>query len=380
MFRSARSATGALAVVGLAAGVLALQAPVSAGTPAFRLQLLHASDLEGGVAAIDRAPNFAAIVDALEYAPGMGASITLSAGDNYIPGPFFSAAGDPSVVPALAAANGLASTLASAGRADASIMNVVGFDASALGNHEFDLGSREVRNIIAATTSAGVTWPGVQFPYLSGNLNFAGDADLNSLFQAPPSILASSAYRTGGAAGTRKIAPYTVIEEGGERIGVVGATTPILQTISSPTGTTVIGPNTNDMPALAAVLQPRIDELIATGVNKVVLVSHLQQISLEQTLAPLLTGVDAPTTDQQDAQERRETDHGDALDALAQPQPLIAVLDVHVFDADGVAVGVAQVGDQFAQLRLRRHPGDGIGGEFAIEVGFAQPVGRRVEL
>ena len=292
MFRSARSATGALAVVGLAAGVLALQAPVSAGTPAFRLQLLHASDLEGGVAAIDRAPNFAAIVDALEDAPGMGASITLSAGDNYIPGPFFSAAGDPSVVPALAAANGLASTLASAGRADASIMNVVGFDASALGNHEFDLGSREVRNIIAATTSAGVTWPGVQFPYLSANLNFAGDADLNSLFQAPPSILASSAYRTGGAAGTRKIAPYTVIEEGGERIGVVGATTPILQTISSPTGTTVIGPNTNDMPALAAVLQPRIDELIATGVNKVVLVSHLQQISLEQTLAPLLTGVD----------------------------------------------------------------------------------------
>jgi alkaline phosphatase len=288
MFRSARSTTGVLAVAGLAAGVLALQAPVSAGTPVFRLQLLHASDLEGGVAAIDRAPNFAAIVDALEDAPGMGASITLSAGDNYIPGPFFSAAGDPSVAPALAAANGIAATTASAGRADASIMNVVGFDASALGNHEFDLGSREVRNIIAA---AG-TWPGVQFPYLSANLNFAGDADLNSLFQAPPSILASSAYRSGGAAGARKIAPYTVIEEGGERIGVVGATTPILQTISSPTGTTVIGPNTNDMPALAAVLQPRINELIATGVNKVVLVSHLQQISLEQTLASLLTGVD----------------------------------------------------------------------------------------
>jgi len=286
MFRSARSAAGSLAVAGLAAGVLVLQAPVSAGTPTFRLQLLHASDLEGGVAAIDRAPNFAAIVDALEDAPGMGASITLSAGDNYIPGPFFSAAGDPSVAPALAAANGLGTTSASAGRADASIMNVVGFDASALGNHEFDLGSREVRNIIAASG----TWPGVQFPYLSANLNFVGDADLAPLFESM--IRPSSAYRSGGAAGARKIAPFTVIEKGGERIGVVGATTPILQTISSPTGTTVIGPSTNDMPALAAVLQPRINELVANGVNKVVLVSHLQQISLEQALAPLLTGVD----------------------------------------------------------------------------------------
>jgi len=173
MFRSTRSAAGSLVIVGLVAGVLALQAPVSAGPPAFRLQLLHASDLEGGVAAIDRAPNFAAIVDALEDAPGMGASITLSAGDNYIPGPFFSAAGDPSVAPALAAANGLVPSstgLASAGRADATIMNVVGFDASALGNHEFDLGSREVRNIIAPVSPMPVPspppWPGVQFPYL----------------------------------------------------------------------------------------------------------------------------------------------------------------------------------------------------------------------
>jgi Ca2+-binding RTX toxin-like protein len=46
------------------------------------------------------------------------------------------------------------------------------------------------------------------------------------------------------------------------------------------------------MPALADVLQPAIDAVLAQGVNKVVLLSHLQQIDLETELAGLLTGVD----------------------------------------------------------------------------------------
>ena len=63
---------------------------------AFKLQVLHASDLEGGLDAIENAPNFAAIVDALEAdaATGGFASVLLSSGDNYIPGPFFNAGGD----------------------------------------------------------------------------------------------------------------------------------------------------------------------------------------------------------------------------------------------------------------------------------------------
>ena len=55
--------------------------------------MLHASDLEGGVDALDRAANFAAIVDVLEDSEVDG-SLTLSAGDNYIPGPFFNASSD----------------------------------------------------------------------------------------------------------------------------------------------------------------------------------------------------------------------------------------------------------------------------------------------
>ncbi len=42
------------------------------------------------------------------------------------------------------------------------------------------------------------------------------------------------------------------------------------------------------MDLLAAQLQPIIDEMIAEGVNKIILTSHLQQIANEQLLATKL--------------------------------------------------------------------------------------------
>ncbi len=72
-----------------------------------------------------------------------------------------------------------------------------------------------------------------------------------------------------------------IITEGGEKIGIVGATTQVLERISSPTGTEVNGFPKNgeagdnqveddDMVLLAAQLQPVIDALIAQGVNKII--------------------------------------------------------------------------------------------------------------
>ncbi len=62
----------------------------------FTIQILHASDLEGGLEDIENAPNFAAMVNAIEADAEMAyvPSILLSAGDNYIPGPFLNAGGD----------------------------------------------------------------------------------------------------------------------------------------------------------------------------------------------------------------------------------------------------------------------------------------------
>ena len=279
----------------------------------FTLQILHASDLEGGVDAIGRAANFAAIVDVLE--DSYENSITLSAGDNYLSGPFFSASEDQSIFRdqgvfndfynelfGLDAPDGLYESLREgAGRVDISIMNAIGFDASALGNHEFDLGTALMAEIFAPQfrSNDGVLddrWVGAQFPFLSANLDFSGDANLAGLFT--DMILRSSEFQTGPeqsatSTATPKIAKATIIEEGGELIGVVGATTPGLEHISSPGDTQVIGSDDpNDMDALAALLQPVIDDVIAQGVNKVILVTHLQQIALEKELIGKLSGVD----------------------------------------------------------------------------------------
>ena len=54
----------------------------------------------------------------------------------------------------------------------------------------------------------------------------------------------------------------------------------------------MIGPEVEDMAALAAILQPEIDRLRDLGINKIILVSHLQQIAFEEELATLLDGVD----------------------------------------------------------------------------------------
>lgn len=274
----------------------------------YTLQLLHANDLEGGVAALTNAPNFAAIVDALDDSHAN--TVTISAGDNYIPGPFFSTAADFSMGATLTAAYTRYFTEVlgvdlddvtlnigrGAGRVDMAVMNIIGFDASAVGNHEFDAGTSAFAEIINASGGAGVIGNvGATFPYLTSNIDFSGDGGLGGLFSEE--ILANSDFNetlADLAAGNigPAIAPATTIEVNGELIGLVGATTQIIESISSTGGTDEITGGVNDMAALAAVIQPRIDALIGAGANKIILTSHLQQLALEQELAGLLDGVD----------------------------------------------------------------------------------------
>ena len=80
------------------------------------------------------------------------------------------------------------------------------------------------------------------------------------------------------------LAASTVIETGGQQVGVIGAVTPLLPNISSPRNVVI-----SDV--LAAVTA-EVESLAAQGVNKIILVSHLQGVSEEKALVADLAGVD----------------------------------------------------------------------------------------
>ena len=253
----------------------------------FTLQLLHLADGEAGLLAAETAPNLAALVDAFDGS--VPNTLILAGGDNFIPGPVLNGGTDISVRDDLNATTG--STITGnqpIAAVDIAVHNLIGVEASTIGNHEFDLGSRIFRDAINPASG----WVGAQFPYLSANLDFSGDADLSSRFTNTVGAGLEEASSLKG-----RLVPSAVVTKGGQKIGLVGATTQIIEQISSTGGVEVKGfagdgSETNDMALLAAQLQPVIDDLTSQGVNKIVLMAHLQQIQYEQQLAQLLKGVD----------------------------------------------------------------------------------------
>ncbi len=252
----------------------------------FKLQLLHAADQEAAIPALDDAPRFSAVLNALKNqdidgdgVAGFANTLILSSGDAYIPGVFLDAS--------IEAYGG-------AGRADILIQNELGFQAIAFGNHEFDKTTSLIKVLVGGgvdnpATPLNESFLGAQFPYLSGNLDFSTDSNLAGL--VVPDAQAPQA---------NSIAGSTVIEINGEKIGVVGATTPTIVNISSP-GTVTVNPQPfagdptpEQLDALAAEIQADVDALLTANpdVNKVVLLAHMQQIAIEQALAERLSNVD----------------------------------------------------------------------------------------
>ena len=260
-----------LIVANEVSGTVSSYALRPAGAP-FELQILHAADQEAGLAATIDAIGFSAVLEGLadDFANADPAHL----GDLYIPGPFFNAS------------TGL---YGSAGVGDILINNALGWQAAALGNHEFDLGTQQLARLISGEGVSGGDFsnvPGVDsfegaaFPYLSANLDFSADANLSGL-----EVADAQAPQAGS------IAASTIITVNGERIGVVGAVTPTLETISL-TGGVVVLPASDSVDELATLIQAEVDELTATGLDKVVLLAHMQQIQVERALATRLSGVD----------------------------------------------------------------------------------------
>ncbi|AFZ46313.1 5'-Nucleotidase domain-containing protein [Cyanobacterium stanieri PCC 7202] len=288
-------------------------------SPSFTLQLFHFADQEAGTPAFDDIPRFSAVLNALrnqdldgDGIPGFANTLTLSSGDAYIPGLFFGASED---------------VFGGFGRGDILIQNELGVQAIALGNHEFDLGTALVRDLIIGDGTFG----GTNFPYLSSNLDFSTDANLADLVVAD-----------GQAPQPNSIAASVVFDVNGEQIGVVGATTPILRSISSPGNVGVFpsvfsaNPTEEQLDALAAEIQADVDALIAsnTSLNKIILLAHMQQLSIELELAQRLRDVDIIVAGGSNTRLFDENDRPRAGDTVQGPYPIFGT------DADGNPIAV----------------------------------------
>lgn len=297
----------------------------------FTLQLFHFADQEAAIPAFEDAPRFSAVLNALKAedldndgVSGFDNTLILSSGDAYIPGLFLNAS---------------ESAYGGVGRGDILIQNALGVQAMAFGNHEFDFGTEVVRDLIAGDTTTG--FPGTAFPYLSSNLDFSTDTNLADLVVADAQ-----------APQPNSIAGSVVIDVNGEKIGVVGATTPTLGAISSPGDVTINpqpfngNPTSAQLDALAAEIQADVDALLVANpdINKVVLLSHMQQLAIEQQLATRLSHVDIIVAGGSNTRLVDETDRLRAGDTEQGTYPIFTT------DADGKPVAVVNTDGNYKYL------------------------------
>lgn len=265
----------------VAFALLLSTSPYVAAAASEGLTLMHVGDQEswllsaaGNVRDVNGNPlSFYGGVDRLaqiianERTTAIGASrsvLTLNAGDAFLPGARFNASLD----------NLGSAYLGGPDYYDARAMRLIGFDAAVFGNHEFDLGAATAASFAKAS---GTT-------YLSANL------DLNSSVNG-----SSFAALAGGMVAPSKVVTTTA----GNKIGLIGATTPLLPTISSPGTVSLLGYDANagatqNLQSLVPILQAQINDLRTNqGATTIVLMSHLQNASNEiNTIVPQLAGVD----------------------------------------------------------------------------------------
>ena len=240
------------------------------------LTIIHLNDSEShllhagkGIEDFGGAARCVTVVKNLRSASATDVVLTLSSGDNFLAGPEFKA-GLKAHNPALGGMNTYY---------DAKALDAIGYDAILLGNHDFDFGPDLLADFIS--TGFTSTFP----PYLSANIDFTGEPALQALVES------------------ERIAKSLVIERSGHTFGIIGATTPNLPFISRPANAVV---DSN----LVTVVQNEINALLNGGINKIIFVSHLQDLAEDKALIAQLSGVDIAVT-------------GGSNDVLANPGDLL---------------------------------------------------------
>ncbi len=136
------------------------------------------------------------------------------------------------------------------GRAEVEFMNAIGFDAMVLGNHEFNQGPDVLADFVRAAS----------FPVVSGNTRIGGGEALGEVLRE-----------------------HVILEVEGERVAILGVTTPDTAFLSSP------GPNVTFEDDIA-YLQEAVGRVRGDGVDKVILLSHVGFLR-DQEIAAAVDGI-----------------------------------------------------------------------------------------
>ena len=134
----------------------------------------------------------------------------------------------------------------------AALMNAMQYDAMTLGNHEFDDGDGNLALFIDA----------LNFPVVAANVDFEQSSALKG-----------------------KTQPYVILDQAGEKVGIIGLANPETAIISRPGSDLVFESD------LVSIVQATVDELTADGVNKIIVLSHIGY-PLDLELAQAVNGVD----------------------------------------------------------------------------------------
>ena len=231
-----------------AATALGLVAFAGAASADYRLHILHINDLHSRIEPISKYDGTCGAEDEAEGKCFGGIArvktwlderraalsgenvITLDAGDQFQGSLFYSTyKGDAAV----------------------EFMNQMGFDAMAVGNHEFDDGPEVLRNFMDKAS----------FPVISGNTSVYYEPTLKDVLDG-----------------------YVILEVGGEKIGVVSVLATDTDETSSP------GPNVAFSDEVR-YLNSIVPEIESKGVNKIILLSHVG-LRRDMEIAAAAAGID----------------------------------------------------------------------------------------
>jgi len=163
----------------------------------------------------------------------------------------------------------------------AEMMNAIGYDAMAVGNHEFDDGPDELAALIDA----------VNFPVLAANIKVnIYNLYLPLVFKESAGTVAAeaapvTAMALPGSSLLGKLVPYTIVERDGQEVAIVGLTTPETESISS------AGPNIEFLDPIETLRATVYDLTSTHSVDKIIVLAH-QGYDADQLMAAAVSGVD----------------------------------------------------------------------------------------